>query len=311
MRAVQVPDEQATLLAKLRGNATFRAATESTLKEGLGVHHEASAALAAQIGRLLEVAYPYYVTPDMSLLVQHAAGGLDDEDLFDPSLAPTGAGFVRFERPLSITDVRGAHMKANWMLWGPSPAGTLIVIWNDVRDPDDVTHYLEGEFGREVKRVMGNWSIIGGTHVLVGAPLGEERVPVPEQYLADLEADGIEPTPFTNIERLAQSLWLLLDQTLVSTREEQARPKQTHHARKLNLKTRVTVIDLRRMVGANRAEGESHIEWSHRWVVRGHWRWQACGVGYSERRRIWVAPFIKGPDDAPLATNERVYALRR
>ena len=112
----------------------------------------------------------------MSLLVQHAADGLDDEDLFDPSLAPTSVGFVRFERPLDIVDVRGWHMKANWMTWGPTPGGCLISIWNDVRDPDDVILSLDGEFGAKVKQVMGDWSIIGGTHVMRGAVLGEPTV---------------------------------------------------------------------------------------------------------------------------------------
>lgn len=312
MRATQVPEEQAELLGKMRGNKIFRDAMDSTLKQGLGRPDDRSVALSNAIAAQIEAATPYYVTPDMSLLVQHAANGLDDEDLFDLSLAPTSAGFARFERPLDMYDVRGWHMKAHWLSWGPAPGGALLTMWNDTRDPDDVIKSLGvREFGPEIRRVIGNWSVIGGTHILRGAPLGAARVPVPERYIEELLADGVEPTPFTNIERLAQALWLLLDQTLVSTREEQARPKQTHHARKLGLTTRVTVVDLRRIEGMNRGQGESTVEWSHRWVVRGHWRWQACGVGYSERRRIWVAPFIKGPEGAPLAVRDHVYALRR
>jgi len=30
-------------------------------------------------------------------------------------------------------------------------------------------------------------------------------------------------------------------------------------------------------------------------VVRGHRRWQACGVGHAERKLIWINPFWKGP----------------
>lgn len=311
MRATRVPEEQAELLAKLRGNTMFRTAMDSTLKQGLGVNSDQYVALGMTIMDHLEAAYPYFVTRDMSLLVQHAADGLDDEDLFDPSLAPTGAGFVRFERPLDIVDVRGWHMKANWMSWGPAPGGALITIWNDTRDPDDVVKFLDSEFGNKVLQVMGNWSIIGGTSVRRGAVLGGSRTPVPDEYIKELADDGVEPTPFTNIERLTQALWLLLDQTLVSTHGEQARPKQTHRARKLGIRTRVTVVDLRRIEGVNRGAGESTVEWHSRWVVRGHWRWQACGVGRSERRRIWIAPFIKGPEDAPLAVRDHVYALRR
>jgi len=34
------------------------------------------------------------------------------------------------------------------------------------------------------------------------------------------------------------------------------------------------------------------------WIVRGHWRNQAAGPGLSERRRIWIQPYWKGPADA-------------
>lgn len=31
-------------------------------------------------------------------------------------------------------------------------------------------------------------------------------------------------------------------------------------------------------------------------IVRGHWRNQACGPNYEERKRIWIEPFWKGPE---------------
>ena len=34
-----------------------------------------------------------------------------------------------------------------------------------------------------------------------------------------------------------------------------------------------------------------------RWMVRGHWRAQACGRGRAERRPTWIAPYWKGPAD--------------
>lgn len=311
MQATRVPEEQAELLAKMRGNPMFRGAMDSTLRLGLGSRAGVAGTLSDMLCAQLASAHAYFVTKDMSLLVQHAADGLDDEDLFDPSLAPTGTGFVRFERPLDIVDIRGWHMKANWMTWGPAPGGSLISIWNDTRDPDDVIASLKDEFGLKVRQVMGNWSIIGGTYAKSGAVVGAPRTEISEEEGAKYLGEGVEPLPFTNVERLAQALWLLLGQEIVSSREEQARPKETHRARKLRLDTRVTVIELRRLKGVSREQGESMVEWSHRWVVRGHWRWQACGVGRAERKRIWVAPFVKGPEDKPLVAREHVYRLAR
>jgi len=36
-----------------------------------------------------------------------------------------------------------------------------------------------------------------------------------------------------------------------------------------------------------------------RFVVRGHYRRQACGEGRQERKTIWIRPHWKGPEDAP------------
>jgi hypothetical protein len=36
-------------------------------------------------------------------------------------------------------------------------------------------------------------------------------------------------------------------------------------------------------------------------LVRGHWRWQACGTRMTERRMTWIEPYWKGPEDAGIA----------
>jgi hypothetical protein len=33
-------------------------------------------------------------------------------------------------------------------------------------------------------------------------------------------------------------------------------------------------------------------------LVRGHWRRQACGPGLTERKTIWIQPFWKGPEES-------------
>jgi hypothetical protein len=40
---------------------------------------------------------------------------------------------------------------------------------------------------------------------------------------------------------------------------------------------------------------------SVQFLVRGHWRNQACGPGLTERRATWIAPYWKGPETAPIA----------
>jgi len=43
----------------------------------------------------------------------------------------------------------------------------------------------------------------------------------------------------------------------------------------------------------------STVEWSHRWLVRGHWRQQPYGPQRKLRRMTWIDPFVKGPEDKP------------
>lgn len=70
----------------------------------------------------------------------------------------------------------------------------------------------------------------------------------------------------------------------------------------------VRIIDLRkRAKSAVRQVGEARRMNMHRWIVRGHWRNQACGAGMQDRRMIYIAPYVKGPDGAPLLEGQKVY----
>lgn len=52
--------------------------------------------------------------------------------------------------------------------------------------------------------------------------------------------------------------------------------------------------------------GQTGHEYRHQWIVRGHWRNQRCGSRGQDRRPIWIAPHLKGPDGAPLIGGDRV-----
>lgn len=70
----------------------------------------------------------------------------------------------------------------------------------------------------------------------------------------------------------------------------------------------VHVVNLRqqtyRTIGEVR---EARRGLQHRFIVRGHWRKQPFGPGRQERKMIYIAPFMKGPVDAPFVQREKVY----
>lgn len=75
----------------------------------------------------------------------------------------------------------------------------------------------------------------------------------------------------------------------------------------------VRVIQLRsRQNEIGKPDGEStSVEWASRWVVRGHWRNQWY-PSQETHKPVWIAPYVKGPDDKPLKPpRTRVFAVVR
>lgn len=82
-----------------------------------------------------------------------------------------------------------------------------------------------------------------------------------------------------------------------------------------DITTGVNLVALRenaaRLPTEEPSEGEKKWGLSVRFMVRGHWRNQACGEKLGQRRPVYVAPYLKGPEDAPLKSSETVFVWRR
>lgn len=71
----------------------------------------------------------------------------------------------------------------------------------------------------------------------------------------------------------------------------------------------VRVVHLRRRT--KESDGEQDVidvDWSHRWVVRGHWR-QQWYPSRNVHEPIFVSPYVKGPEDKPLVIKNIRYAV--
>lgn len=337
MRPGDLLDAQRDLIERL-GMEDFRTmiaamvAQHASQVEGVGYELEEAmqrSKFAPDILRsTVKAAYPFKVTRDMCAMVRHAANMLDDTDQFDPSAAPTGCGIVYFEDPFRVEELRGRTMLLHWLAWGPAEVDlgsgpeTVTMLWtfNDSwAQPDQVQQEhqqtLLAEHGRqyleEVRHMTGRWATIA-----VDAPTNRMRVgpaqvtPGTEQARRVL-SDGDQPHSTTNITRLVMATWMLMGQTVTHVADEQPDRAARRRAVRAKLPQQVTVIRLRREQAPPAEPGESHVEWSHRWITRGHWRWQPYGHGRSERRRIWIDPYVKGPADKPLVQSEKVYSLER
>lgn len=113
-----------------------------------------------------------------------------------------------------------------------------------------------------------------------------------------------------SVQIVLAALTLLRQPGVVEVEETQPTSEEKKRARKRRHKEPepVSVIDLRHKVKKDVAEvAAAERTYHHRWIVRGHWRKQACGPQQRLRRSIYVAPYVKGPDDAPLLQREKVY----
>lgn len=111
--------------------------------------------------------------------------------------------------------------------------------------------------------------------------------------------------------KLIVALSALMQQPAITDIDHEPLPRSmARRCERTGVPTGVRVVRLRRATGSHIGHGD-HLDWSHRWIVSGHWRNQAVGVDRADRRLTWIAPHIKGPDDKPLVMRETVKALVR
>lgn len=111
-----------------------------------------------------------------------------------------------------------------------------------------------------------------------------------------------------HIAMLFSTCYLMRQKLPTSDTETPDRSAQRRH-RKAGLEP--PTVRVYRIQQRERPEttGESQREWHHRWIVRGHWRKQWY-PSIQAHRPVWIAPFLKGPDDAPLLGGEKVYTVK-
>ena len=290
----------------------------------------------------------YFVKDEMSDLIMFASNKLDDTDLFDEALIPSDKGFVYFEKPLEIRDVRGRQLLVNVLVWEKGfsqKTGKPIMAFtcfNDAsRTPDDVakeifSHAEQRTLGyKEVVRIVGGFHWVHSASYEHGEVVGEAVKTIDDDEansvrnitmdengnFIDLDDEEWETYkkeklyPYTNVRRLIYTYFLIMSQTLTAKAPERGDRAQRRRLERENLPSEVLVIQFRKTRYTSAEGGEERsVNWSHRWIVGGHWRWQPYkdpASGGEIKKRIWISPYVKGPDDKPLKTKERVYVLAK
>lgn len=350
MRPAEVLDCQRDLIERCEGSRAFRTMIASLYVSSVAgmtlepAEQQARRRAAEPIVDILAMqartAYAYRVTTDMCVVLQHAAEGLNDEDVFDRDLLPSEAGFCRFDKPIEMRDVHGKIMLIHWLVWGPGQGGVVMWFFNDPLSQADQyqTEYLH-KVGQDnpdlvdkIEYITGRFATVGFDIATTGHRLGPARLTEEDhgdyEIPLDLQAykDGKIPSEsvnyaVTNLIRYVHALFLMFSQTITTIDTEEPDRAGVRRARRMKIPPQVTVIRLRRTESNARLEGESLVEWYHRWVVRRHPAWRKCGQDHPGaqpyakgwRVRVWIESYVKNADrvDLPLIVTDKLYSLDR
>jgi hypothetical protein len=291
---------------------------------------------------LLEHATLWWVAEDMvDLLLASAAHVPDDVHLADLPKMP-GAGLVVFEKPWWGIDADrpDRQVQVDAVLWGAArlPAiphrgrtePTMALSTCTYRRMDFAMGLAGDELGlaaatgaiahgqpigkpqRQGSSVSmmlqgTSWVPLGRSDWPVADPIGSAPWVMPDEARASMVED----------RKVLAALWSLLHQQgIASTEVRRPQRQAVRRTQRAGIQPEladVQVVTLRKLERTDSAPSDDHSarEWSHRWLVAGHWRWQPYGPGRSLRRLTYVRPHVKGPADKPFHTPTRVNAWVR
>lgn len=221
-----------------------------------------------------------------------ALGGFDDTELNTPD---------------GVADVRGFA----WTIRGDTIAIVML---------DEVDTYVQrvavnagraGDDPEAIAAVEDFAAQVGGEPRIV--PLGVCVFPL-SRPISDADDSEDRDYPFTGPARFLAALGMLMAHDGIATISTRAaapparRGKSKGSARRAAAKVRI--VEIRTGTSASSAYSGTSREYRHRWVVRGHWRRLPAREDGTPARLTYIAPYVKGPKDAPLLGGPKVHTFR-
>jgi len=252
-----------------------------------------------------------WVSPEMCEIVQMAREGFKPEPLEREDFI-THTGFLYFADPLYMQDRHGMTVSVGAISWCPAVMrseredkpdmeGMAITLYSSARAEGD-------QFTELHRRIMREWGApelcyLHLTTTELGAVFDDgDNKDIDGRYTA---ADEWWKTIQVTLRMMQQR---------ISYRTDERAPRATRRRwqREAGVEpSEVLVITLRRPTVKHDQEHEGEpVNWTHRWIVDGHWRNQWYD-SIKRHRQIWISPFVKGPDDKDLVIKKRFFKWDR
>lgn len=261
-----------------------------------------------------------YVTEDMKMVIEAASLSMPEELTLHPKDLLSPCGFVLFAEPVLGEDVGGVPTTCHGFAW------ELMTIAHVEEDSFDIARYEEVIIWFLVdtwderdavsadmrKRALADEIVlprISLSHCFVVPCDGERHF---SWFESEISTKSATAQAFVrNCVRMFLAFHLVSQEKIadkvvqIPTRATRKRAVKwdRHNDRYISL------ITLRRR-SVKRDEPQL-IDWTHRWVVTGHWRKQWYPKDMVHRWK-YIPEYIKGPEDKPLLIRERrVFNLER
>lgn len=256
----------------------------------------------------LQYAEPFYVSRNICELIEAAGRGLPDVTIGESDLF-TPAGFAWFAKPLSIPEEYD-HLTGSDSL--------LALAWCAVNYSDDGARLPSSDHpANEVVVIPFPYypqitRLVPAPMTVMTWPFGKSLNYIRANAIDAIHNDrSISKRGTLEMAYFAAAMALFGQQLLVSRRERASRATRRRAAEVWKTEKLVNVVELRRKTIHKDNPGHAEVEWSHQWLVRGHWRNQWYPSA-GRHQPVWVSPYVKGPEDKPLLpSRNRVFAVVR
>jgi hypothetical protein len=250
--------------------------------------HHAMVDQLARSGSHLHRASLWWVTADMAAVARQAAATLPE---WTPSLAAPD------ERGLLIwADTVG---QATWHAPdGPRTVNIAGAGW--WHDRGDIHIALLTRSKPIADQLAGSWR-------------ASTLFPPADLDLPDLVDDDVRGRDGGDLAQVLGATWLLMRQRVATVEHTSGHPggSRPQRGQRQRAPQDVAVVELRRPEPQPGDDEPRRVDWTHRWVVSGHWRQQPVGPEGALREPRWIAPHVKGPADKSLREKERINVWRR
>lgn len=286
----------------------------------------------------------FHVTADMVGFIADVADTIPDDYLVDKESMPAPFGVLVLDTPIEVVDVSGDMYRIDTIVWATGEDGWTVMQFTDKFDcPTTREQFAERGWDRDIARktmlgfLVSNYNdpVVSAEKFLADAPQ--------ELSLGAVSPMTVDKDSMTDNTRLAimSSLWIkrFTVAAWAVMHGKIGRPRRGVPSRQQRKKIKaaglewgdIRVVQLRGVTytGPERETVGHNVEWTHRWMVKGFWRWQwypqtkeareagtaalcaHCGKEGGQHKRIFIDPYVKGPEDLPYLAKDVVYAVNR